>query len=137
MSTVLIIEDAQVVRSAIRDILSSEWPDLRLIECGNGAEGIERAVLEKPDLILMDGNLPIMTGNQMAHLFKMMPSVAAVPLVAITGADPNNPMVMGMRQICDAYLPKPFGADELIETVKSFLNLVDESPQFEYRQFHS
>ncbi len=121
MITILIIEDNINIRQTTKDILQARWPDCCLLEATNGAEGIEFAILKQPDLILMDGNLPIMTGFQMAQLFRMMPSVASIPLVAITGADPEHPLVIGMRNLCNAYLPKPFTVDDLIGTVEQLL----------------
>ena len=121
MITILIIEDDKVVRDLTKDILQAEWPECRILEAGNGAEGIEYAVLEKPNVILMDGNLPIMTGYQMAQLLRMMPSLHSIPIVAISGADSEHPMVIGMRNLCDAYLPKPYTPESLIATVRQFL----------------
>lgn len=121
MITFLIIEDDKVVRGLTKDILQAEWPQCRIFEAGNGAEGIEYAILEKPDVILMDGNMPLMTGYQMAQLFRMMPSVSSIPIVAISGADSEHPMVIGMRNLCDAYLPKPYTPEKLIATVQQIL----------------
>lgn len=121
MITILIIEDDKIVRNLAKDILQAKWPECRILEAGNGAEGIEYAILEKPDVILMDGNLPIMTGYQMAQLMRMMPSLQYIPIVAVSGADSEHPMVIGMRNLCDAYLPKPYTPEILITTVQQFL----------------
>lgn len=119
--SVLIIDDDADIRKGIAALLQMEWPDMVLLEAANGAVGVEWAILKQPDLILLDGEMPIMTGHQMVMMFKMMPSVAHIPLLAITGADPENPIVAGMVDLCQAYLPKPFRAEALLETVRSLL----------------
>lgn len=120
---VLIIEDNTAVRQSIRELLLAEWPDHEILEAANGAEGIESAVLEKPALIIVDGELPILTGFQLVFLLRQMNSTRQIPLLSITGADPQIPVVRLMIESCDAYLPKPFAVPALLTAVGQLLNI--------------
>lgn len=120
---VLIIEDNTFIRQSIRDVLYLEWPHIFYLEAANGAEGIELAILEKPALIIVDGELPVLTGFQLVFLLRQMQSTTHIPLLSITGADPENPVVQIMIETCDGFLPKPFDSNHLLTAVSRLLNI--------------
>ena len=122
MKVILIIEDEKMLREGMKELLLSTWPNLTIFEATNGAIGIELAILQKPSLIIVDGNMPILTGYQLVLLLKEMKTVAHIPLIAVTAATLTNPAARLMVETCDAYLPKPFDAEKFIETVRQFLD---------------
>lgn len=120
---VLIIEDNTFIRQSICEVLYLEWPHILCLEAANGAEGIESAILEKPTLIIVDGELPVLTGFQLVFLLRQMQSTAHIPLLSITGADQENPVVQIMIKTCDDFLPKPFDSNHLLTAVSRLLNI--------------
>ena len=121
MKSILIIDDEDIVRDAIREILLLEWPDLTIYEAANGAIGIETAVLSQPNLIILDGNMPILTGFQMVLLLREMKTVAHIPIIAITASSTLNAAVRLMIESSNAYVPKPFDVSVLLTAVSQFL----------------
>ena len=123
---ILIIEDDNAIRESMRELLLAEWPAHEVLEATNGAEGIESAILERPALIIVDGELPILTGFQLVFLLRQMKSTRQIPLLSITGADPQIPVVKLMIESCDAYLPKPFMVPALLTAVGRLLDMASQ-----------
>lgn len=121
MKKILLIDNSQPIREAIKDLLWLKWPDLTIWEAPNGARGIELAILNQPNLILLDGNMPVLTGYQMVLLLKQMSSVKNIPCIAVTGADPENPLIRVMIDHCQGYVPKPFDSKVLLNLVEKHL----------------
>lgn len=118
MSVVLVVDDSCIIRSAISSFLHLQWPDLQVLEAFNGEEGLALAQQRKPDLILLDAEMPVMNGYQMAQALRQAPDTKTIPLIAISASSQNNPIVARLLALCNAYLPKPFAVDELIQVVQ-------------------
>lgn len=87
----------------------------------DGKSGVEEATKNKPDLILMDINLPDISGLEATSLIKSKPDLKTIPIVAFTAdtneADRNRYLDAG----CDGYLPKPASAQKLLQIVQEFI----------------
>lgn len=87
----------------------------------DGKSGVEEATKNKPDLILMDINLPDISGLEATSLIKAKPDLSTIPIVAFTAdtneADRNRYLDAG----CDGYLPKPASAQKLLQIVQEFI----------------
>ena len=120
MFKILYVEDNPQNMRLVRKILMAAGYEV--IEATNGLSGIATAEREKPDLILMDVNLPDINGLEATTRLKASePSVAAIPVIALTAnamhGDRENCMAAG----CDGYLAKPVMKNELLNTVAIFL----------------
>ena len=96
---VLLIEDTEDNRQIIRDLL--ETVGIELVEAVDGAAGVEAAKREKPDLILMDMQMPVMDGYQATRAIKADPDLAHIPVIAVTAFASLNrqPVDLGLAQI--------------------------------------
>jgi len=84
-STILIVEDNESNRFLLSEIINA-FGDVRVLQAENGEEGVQLAILEKPDLIFMDLMMPVMDGIAANHKLKQHPSTASIPVVAWTAA---------------------------------------------------
>ena len=113
--TVLTIEDQPDIRRLIR--MTLEFKGHRVIEAGNGAEGLELARRERPDLILLDVMMPGMNGITVAQTLGADPALAAIPTVMISALGMPGDVESGLASGVRAYLVKPFSPWELLDKV--------------------
>lgn len=121
MKKILIIEDEADLRDEIVDILNYEG--YKVIQAGNGYDGLSRAKNEFPDLILCDVMMPEMTGFEVLEQLKKEVSLISVPFIFITALTERHNFRRGMVIGADDYLTKPFTRDELLGTVKTRLEI--------------
>jgi len=117
MQTVLIVDDNTAVRMVISDFLAYTFTHLKILQANDGVEGMSLALESKPDLILLDAEMPNMNGLEVAQQLRASATTQAIPIIAISSGPENNPVVSGLRAISDATLPKPFSPDELLDVV--------------------
>ena len=116
---ILYVEDNAEIRANVVEILEIEG--YSVFEADNGFNGIVAAADSSFDLILVDLILPDMYGLELVTRLKGIPQLEHVPIVALTARvidGHGKPVVV---DLCDALLFKPFGADELVETVQRFI----------------
>ena len=87
----------------------------------DGASGIEEAENSKPDLILMDVNLPDISGLEATNRIKAKPHLQHIPIVAFTADTNEADRTKYIAAGCDGYLPKPASAQKLLQMVQQFL----------------
>ena len=117
--TILYVEDNIDNRTLVRRILLSE--DYSLIEAVNAAEALKVLENTKPDLILMDINMPDMDGYTLTARIKSMPGFATVPILALTANVMRGDKEKTLEAGCDGYIQKPLDIDQLIKEVERFL----------------
>jgi CheY-like chemotaxis protein len=93
-----------------------------LLLAEDGRAGVETALREKPDLILMDVRLPVMDGYEATHLIKQNPATRHIPIVAITANDAPSERVRALDAGCDGYITKPIDTRLLPNQVQLFLH---------------
>ena len=113
--TILNVEDNLENRALVKRILESE--DYQVIDAGTALEGIEKAVEIKPDLILMDINLPDLDGFTAVTRIRSYAQLSSVPILALTARNVNDDRERARAIGCDGYLNKPIDFDELISEV--------------------
>jgi two-component system cell cycle response regulator DivK len=116
---ILIVEDQQDNRQILRDLLMSAGFDM--IEAENGADGVTAAVSERPDLILMDIQLPIMDGYEATRRIKANPDLSAIPIIVITSYALSGDEAKARAAGCDGYVTKPYSPRELLRKIRTFL----------------
>ena len=120
MSKVLVVDDEELFRIMISEILSAEGFEVIVAE--DGEEAIEIASASFPDLILMDMNMPKMTGFQAIRTLKEKDETKNTPIVAVTAHDTTGDYEEAYDAGCDGYLSKPLDAVLLIEKVKELVS---------------
>ena len=121
MQRILIIEDATPMRTALADLLASEG--YRALTAADGESGLERALAEKPDLILLDVMMPKLDGFAVCAGLRRLS--IAVPVLMLTAKGQIEDRVNGLDAGADDYLVKPFSTDELLARVRALLRRVE------------
>ena len=116
MSTVLIVEDNEKNMKLARDVLRSKG--YATLEAVTGEEGVRIAKDQKPDLILMDIQLPGMNGIDALGQLRADPATARIPVVAFTASVTPTDRTQISKAGFDGFLSKPINLKEFIETVQ-------------------
>jgi len=116
---ILIVEDQEDNRMIVRDVLSSAGYDL--IEAVNGEDGVKLAHSERPDLILMDIQLPIIDGYEATRQIKGSTVLKSIPIIAVTSYALSGDQAKARAAGCDGYISKPFSPRELLARVREYL----------------
>jgi two-component system cell cycle response regulator DivK len=119
MTKILVVEDQEDNRWIIRDLLASTGYEL--IEAADGETGVRLAETERPDLILMDIQLPLLDGHEATRRIKQSPELRAIPIIVVTSYALSGDDVKAMEAGCDAYVAKPFSPRQLLATIRKFL----------------
>ena len=119
MKKILVIEDDQVIRENILKLLKAEGFDVT--GASNGAEGLNAAVSNLPDVILCDVTMPQLDGYGVLAALRSHPVTATVPFIFLTGKAERSEVRQGMELGADDYLTKPFTKAELVGAISSRL----------------
>ncbi len=119
MTTVLVIDDSPSEMAKFREILTKNH--FTMLEATNGERGIELAIEEVPDIILMDVVMPEMNGFQATRKISRNKSTAHIPIVIVSTKNQETDRVWGQRQGAKDYLTKPFTEGELLNAIKGVL----------------
>ncbi len=119
MKRILIVEDQEDNRAILRDLLTASG--YTLIEAANGLEGVAAAERDKPDLILMDIQLPLVDGYEATRRIKANPDLTAIPIIAVTSYALSGDEAKAKAAGCDAYVTKPFSPRLLLAKVRQYL----------------
>ena len=117
MNRILVIEDELPMRTALVDLLTSEG--YRVMAAADGVAGLERALSEIPDLILLDVMMPHLDGFAVAAELRRLGKT--VPILMLTAKGQVDDRVKGLDVGADDYLVKPFSGDELMARVRALL----------------
>ncbi|MFA5161068.1 MAG: response regulator [Elusimicrobiales bacterium] len=117
---ILIIEDNDRNRIILRDILLCQ--KYEVLEAAAGREGIEIARREKPDLILLDIQMPGLDGYDTGKLLKSFPETKSIPLVAVTSYAMEGDKSKILASGIDDYISKPYDVNDMVALVKSKVN---------------
>jgi two-component system cell cycle response regulator DivK len=118
--TILYVEDNPDNRTLVRRILLSE--DYSLIEATNAIDAFEVLKSTRPDLILMDINMPDMDGYTLTSRIKSMPGFERVPILALTANVMRGDKEKTLEAGCDGYIQKPLDIDQLVREVERFIS---------------
>src|SRR5262245_15982629 len=115
--TILYVEDNELNRKMLRHLLRST--SYRLIEAPDGEAGLTMAREQHPDLILMDVQLPKMSGIEATRALRAQPATADTPIIAITSFAPSGDEQRAKAAGAAAYLPKPYSPFALLEMIRT------------------
>jgi two-component system, cell cycle response regulator DivK len=117
---ILIVEDNDLNQKLFRDLLGAHGYET--LETKDGFEAIRLASEYKPDLILMDIQLPEISGLDVTREIKKDPTIAHIPIIAVTAFAMKDDEDKIMKAGCQAYLSKPISLATFLQTVSQFLN---------------
>jgi two-component system cell cycle response regulator DivK len=119
-TTILYVEDNTDNRTLVRRILLSQ--DYSLLEAVNAFDALNILKNSRPDLILMDINMPDMDGYTLTAKIRSMPGFERVPILALTANVMRGDKEKTLEAGCDGYIQKPLDIDQLIREVERFLS---------------
>jgi two-component system cell cycle response regulator DivK len=116
---ILVVEDQDDNRRIIRDLLSSVGYEM--IEALDGESGVRLAASQRPDLILMDIQLPVLDGYEATRRIRQNPDLDQIPIVAVTSYALSGDDAKAAAAGCNAYVAKPFSPRQLLATIRELL----------------
>lgn len=117
--TVLVVEDNELNMKLFHDLL--EGIGYQTVETRNGLEAIDLARKYRPDLILMDIQLPEVSGLEVTKWLKEDDELRSIPVIAVTAFAMKGDEERIRQGGCEAYMSKPISVGKFIETVKTYL----------------
>ena len=116
---ILVVEDQEDLRGVLRDLLSGSG--YGVVEAVDGQDGIDKAKSERPDLILMDIQLPVLDGYEATRQIKADPSLANTPIIAVSSFAMKGDEEKARGAGCDHYVTKPYSPLQLLRTIRGVL----------------
>ncbi len=120
--SILVVDDDNDLCELIRDFLSPHG--FRVEAAHGGREGLARALKGGIDLLLLDVMLPVLNGFEVLSLVRKS---SAVPVIMLTARTAQEDRIAGLNAGADDYLPKPFGAGELLARIRAVLRRIEKS----------
>ena len=116
---ILIVEDNEQNLYLTTFLLEKQGYDV--VQVRNGEEGLDLAVAERPDLILLDIQLPVMDGYEVSRRLKQAQETQSIPIVAVTSYAMAGDREAVLAAGCEGYIEKPIDPERFVEQVKGFL----------------
>ena len=117
--TVLIVEDNELNMKLFHDLLAAHG--YRTIQTRNGIEAIELARQHKPDLVLMDIQLPEVSGLEVTRWMKADKELHDIPVIAVTAFAMKGDEEKIREGGCEAYIAKPISVNQFLDTIRQFV----------------
>jgi len=116
---ILVVDDQEDLRGVLRDLLTGSG--YAVLEAPDGQSGIETAKLDRPDLILMDIQMPVLDGYEATRRIKSDPSVQATPIIAVSSFAMKGDEEKARAAGCDHYITKPYSPMQLLRVIRGYL----------------
>ena len=123
---VLLVEDYDDTREMYQDYLT--YCGFDVATARNGVEAIGQANALRPDVILMDLSLPVMSGWEAIRRLKSTPATSSLRIIALSAHPPSSAHTVGDEPGCDAFIAKPCLPTDLVEQLVVFLGLQSSTP---------
>jgi two-component system cell cycle response regulator DivK len=117
---ILIVEDTEDNRQIMRDLLTAAGYDV--VEAHDGLVAAQTAAELRPELIVMDIQLPILNGYEATRLMRANPVLRNVPIIAVTSYALSGDDEKARAAGCNGYIAKPFSPRQLLATIRGFLD---------------
>ena len=115
---ILVVEDQEDNMQILRDLLSNAGYEM--IEALDGEAGVRIAVSERPDLILMDIQLPLLDGYEATRRIKADPVLKHIPIIVVTSYALSGDEAKARAAGCDAYMAKPYSPKALLAKIREY-----------------
>ena len=121
---VAIIEDDRSIINAVMVAFEFRWPDVQVVFATSGQEGLDLIKKETPDVLILDINLPDISGFE---VLKKIRQFSAIPVIIVTVRADDNDVLKGLEAGADDYITKPFNYLTLLARVKAVLRRTDRT----------
>ena len=119
MKRVMVVDDEPTVGEAVRDLLSEEGYEVETP--GDAQSALPEILRAVPDLVILDVNMPGMSGWEFCSLLRRQSTTRSVPVLFLTGRQDVRDRITAMQVGGSDYLAKPFGAEDLRQKVRSLI----------------
>lgn len=119
MKKILIVDDNPSIRELIT--LWLRFIGFKPITAKNGTEAVDKALSEKPNLILLDILMPLVDGRETVRLLRAKPETKDIPVLAATALSSSSDLKSCLEAGCDDYIVKPFTCKTLEEKLRAFV----------------
>ena len=116
---ILVVEDQEDNRQILRDLLTNAGYEMLVAE--DGVQALEQAEKHRPDLILMDIQLPVLDGYEATRRLKANPELKAIPIIVITSYALSGDEEKARAAGCDAYVAKPYSPRALLAKIREYV----------------
>jgi two-component system, cell cycle response regulator DivK len=116
---ILVVEDQEDLRDVLRTLLVGSGYEM--LEAADGEAGVAKAQSDRPDLILMDIQLPVLDGYEATRRIKTDPSLKATPIIAVSSFAMKGDEEKARAAGCDHYVTKPYSPLQLLRIIRSLL----------------
>ena len=114
---ILVVEDQEDLRGVLRTLLTGSG--YAMLEAVDGETGVARAKSDRPDLILMDIQMPVLDGYEATRRIKADPDLAATPVIAVSSFAMKGDEEKARAAGCDHYVTKPYSPMQLLRMIRS------------------
>ena len=125
--TILLIDDELSMRELLALILQLRL-GAQILQAENGRQGLQVALEQGPDLVVLDVRMPVMDGWETAACLKADPKTASIPILVLSTADRRSDMHRALELGCDKFVVKPCTPAVLVKEVTDLLSCFDRSP---------
>jgi two-component system, cell cycle response regulator DivK len=116
---ILVVEDQEDNRQILRDLLGGAG--YNLVEAADGEQALAAYAKQRPDLILMDIQLPVMDGYEVTRRIRADPESKAIPIIAVTSYALVGDEAKALAAGCNAYVTKPYSPRALLAKIRQYL----------------
>jgi two-component system cell cycle response regulator DivK len=116
---ILVVEDQEDLRGVLRTLLTGSGYEM--IEAADGQEGVTKAKAERPDLILMDIQMPVLDGYDATRQIKADPNLKSTPVIAVSSFAMKGDEEKARGSGCDSYVTKPYSPMQLLRVIRGYL----------------
>src|SRR5262249_18525126 len=116
---ILVVEDQEDNRRIVRDLLTAT--DYEVVEAEDGAQALAAVAKQRPDLILMDIQLPIMDGYEATRRLKADPSLSSIHVIAVASYALRGDEEKAREAGCNDFVPKPYSPRQLLAKIRQYL----------------
>jgi len=131
--TILIVEDEAPLVTMLRYNLEKEG--FQVCEAGDGEEALIQIAEHKPDIVLLDWMLPLVSGIEVCRRLRRSPETRALPVIMLTARSEENDRVRGLDSGADDYVVKPFSPSELVARLRAVIRRAQPGAREEMLQF--
>ncbi|MBU1912597.1 MAG: response regulator [Candidatus Omnitrophica bacterium] len=117
---ILVVDDEEDILNVLRFRLEAN--NYEVLVASDGQEGLNKARSEKPDLMILDLMLPKLDGYKVCRMLKFDEAYKSIPIIIFTARVQKKDGELGMEMGADAYIPKPFEPEILLDKIKELLS---------------
>jgi two-component system chemotaxis response regulator CheY len=120
--TVLIVDDSRIMRNTVKGMFSGMSINCTFIEAGDGQDALEQLAMCKIDLVLLDWNMPKLSGIDFLKKVRAMEKYKTLPIIMITSESAKYNVIEALKNGATDYLTKPVSSDTFTEKLTKHLN---------------